>query len=162
MSINWWSTSNSSIASINSSGNALKVSNGSVYFSAFIHGVYGCTTTLSNTTIPVGVTPININSSQTPSCNGSFQTWVLSAVPSNFGSNWNWTVGSLGTNSQIYIYSPCSPNTNVNVSGGGTVNLTYTDACGNNLSNGITVYSTCHSGNAVTDFTVAPILHRMI
>jgi Zn-dependent metalloprotease len=151
-----WSTSNTSVATINGSGAASKVSNGSVYIYANMTGSSGCSTTLSTVSIPVGITRATLNASATPSCNGTYQTWNLSAVPSNFGTNWNWTVGYLGTNSQIYILSPNSSTTNVDVSGGGTVNLTYTDACGNNLSDGVTIYSSCHSGYTATNFTVAP------
>src|SRR5665213_2788787 len=151
-----WSTSNPLVATINTSGVASKVSNGSIYVYANMTGSSTCTTTPSTISIPVGITRATLNASATPSCNGSIQTWVLSAVPGNFGSNWDWTVGYLGTNSQIYILSPYSSTTNVDVSGGGTVNLTYTDACGNPLSDGATVYSTCHSGNGATNYTVAP------
>lgn len=151
-----WSTSNPSVATINTSGTATKVSNGSVYIYANIYGTSGCSTKLSTISIPVGITHVTVKDSATPNCNGAIQTWVLSAVPSNFGSNWNWTVGSLGTNSQIYILSPYSPNTFADVLGGGTVKLTYTDACGNNFSDGGTVYSTCHSGYGAINFTVAP------
>jgi len=151
-----WSTSTPSVATINTSGTATKVSNGAVYIYAGIYGSSGCSTTLTSSSIPVGITRATVKDSATPNCDGSIQTWVLSAVPSDFGSNWNWTVGSLGTNAQIYILSPYSSYTFADVIGGGTVNLTYTDACGNHLSDGGTVYSTCHSGYAVTNFTVAP------
>ena len=151
-----WSISDPSVATINGSGVATKVSNGSVYIYANMTGSSGCSTKLSTSTIPVGITRATLNASATSSCNGTYQTWNLSAVPSSFGSNWYWTVGYLGTNSQIYIYNPNSSSTFVDVSGGGTVNLTYTDACGNNLSDGVTIYSSCHSGYTATNFTVAP------
>jgi len=85
-----------------------------------------------------------------------FPYTTLFRSPSNFGSNWNWTVGYLSSGSQIYIDNPNSSSTFVDVSSGGTLNLTYTDACGNNLSDGVTIYSSCHSGYTATNFTVAP------
>jgi len=151
-----WSSSNPSVATINTSGVASKVSNGSVYIYANLFGSSGCSTKISIGSIPVGITRATLNATATPTCNGTYQTWSVSAVPSNFGSNWYWTVGHLNPNSQIYIYSPNSPTTFADVSGGGAVNLTYTDACGNNLSDGVTIYSTCHSGYVATNFSVAP------
>ena len=151
-----WSSINPLVATISTSGVASKVSNGSVYIYANMYGSLGCSTTLSTGNIPVGITRATVKDSATPSCSGTYQTWVLSAVPSNFGTNWNWTIGYLGTNSQIYIYNPTSSTTFADVSGGGSVNLTYTDACGNNFSDGGTIYSTCHSANTVTNFAVAP------
>ncbi|MGN6800968.1 MAG: M4 family metallopeptidase [Ginsengibacter sp.] len=151
-----WSTSNPSVATINPSGVASKVSNGSVYIYANVTGSSGCSTRVSSVSIPVGITPANVTYSPTSSCNGSTQTWSLSATPSNFGTAWQWTVSYLGSNSQIYILSPNSPTTFADVTGGGQVSLTYTDACGNPLSSGGTVYSTCHSGYGATNYTVAP------
>lgn len=54
------------------------------------------------------------------------------------------------------INNPNSSTTFVDVSGGGTLNLTYTDACGNNLSDGVTIYCSCHSGYSANNFTDAP------
>ncbi|MBL7727727.1 MAG: T9SS type A sorting domain-containing protein [Dinghuibacter sp.] len=72
---------------------------------------------------------------------GGYQYWLLS-VPA-VGSNYNWSVGVLGTNSQITIANPSSSSTQVSVKGGGTVSVSYIDACGVARTDGITVYSTC-------------------
>jgi hypothetical protein len=89
--------------------------------------------------------PLTIAASQTGGCSGVYQMWNLSANPFVNGSNYQWTVSYLGTNSQITIYSPTSATTNVNVKGGGTVKLSYTDACGVIRNTSVTVYSNCGS-----------------
>lgn len=116
----------------------------------------GCETINISKNIYVGEAIISVKDSATPSCNGSTQTWSLSVNPSSWGSNWYWTVSYLGTNAQIYIYSPTSSTTLADVTGGGQVSLSYTDACGNNHSTGVTIYSMCHSGYGATNFTVSP------
>lgn len=107
---------------------------------ATITATVGCTSV--SRTISVNA-PVGITSSMQGGCNGAFQTWQLSASPTANGSSWSWTVSFLGTNSQINIYSPSSPSTQVGVKGGGTVRLNYTDACGVARQDGVTVYSTC-------------------
>ena len=87
--------------------------------------------------------PVGITSTMQAGCNAGFQNWLLTANPSTNGSNWNWTVSYVGTNSQINIYSPNSSSTYIGVKGGGTVRLNYTDACGVARTDGVTVYSTC-------------------
>lgn len=57
-------------------------------------------------------------------------------------SNWSWT-SSPTTNSQINIYSSGSPSSYVSVYGGGGVNITATNACGETIHDGVTVYSSC-------------------
>ena len=61
------------------------------------------------------------------------------------GTNYNWSVDFLNTGGDIYIYNNTSPQTFVDVKGSGGVKLTWTDACGNPQSDGVTIYSTCHS-----------------
>jgi hypothetical protein len=116
----------------------------------------GCGTINISKNIYVGEAIISVKDSATPGCNGSTQTWSLSANPASWGSNWYWTASYLGTGAQIYIYSPNSSTTLADVTGGGQVSLSYTDACGNNHSTGVTIYSMCHSGYGATNFTVAP------
>lgn len=90
--------------------------------------------------------PVTVSGNPTGSCNGSYQTWYLSATPSTNGTNWNWYVSYLGVNADIYIHNPTASSTYVDVSGGGIVSLTYTDACGvPQDGGGITVYSNCHA-----------------
>jgi len=105
----------------------------------------------STRTLPISVGGPAVGINATPgSCNGHTQTWTLSANPSSYGSNWLWTVGYVGTGSSIYIYSPTSPTTFVDVVGGGAVNLAYKDLCNAPGTDGVTVYSNCHG------FTVTP------
>lgn len=136
-----WSSSNTGIATINNSGLATRVSQGSVTLTATITIANRCGTATATKTINVG-SPISIQATM-QGCSSGFQSWVLSVTPTTNGSNWSWTVSSLGTNSQINIYNPNSPSTNISVKGGGTVRLTYTDACGTVRTDGVTVYSTC-------------------
>jgi len=89
-----------------------------------------------------GSPPISISSS-TNGCNGVYQQWNLVNNTPNNGSNWNWSVNYLSTNSEIIIYNPSSPSTMLSVKGGGTVRLTYTNLCGVVTTDGVTVYSTC-------------------
>lgn len=91
-----------------------------------------------------------------PWCSGNTQRWNITTTPLSYGSNWHWTVDHLSINSQINISSPYSASTNVDVTGGGTIKLTYTDACGATETNGLTVYSSCNTGYGATNFTVAP------
>ncbi len=89
-----------------------------------------------------GTPPISISSS-TSGCNGVYQQWNLVNNTPNNGSNWNWSVNYLSTNSEIIIYNPNSPSTMLSVKGGGAVRLTYTNLCGVVTTDGVTVYSTC-------------------
>lgn len=93
----------------------------------------------------MGGPPININYNISPTCSGTYQTWALTVVPSTNGTNWNWTVGSINPGGNIIIYNSNSSTPLVNVSGGGSVRVNYTDLCGVAQLNGITVYSTCHA-----------------
>ncbi len=100
--------------------------------------------------ISVGAPALSITTSQSPTCNNGYKTYTLTAA-SGSGSNWLWSVGYLGTNSQILIFNPNSPSTMVDVKGGGTVKLNYTDLCGAAKTDGITVYASCPPS-----FVVAP------
>jgi hypothetical protein len=97
--------------------------------------------------VTAGALPISMTSTA-GTCSGNTQTWSLVMNPAAYGNNWNWTVGYLGNNSSIYILSPQSSSTFVDVTGGGTVALTYKDICGGSHNDGVTVYSSCHSSNA--------------
>jgi bacillolysin len=92
----------------------------------------------ASTAINFGAPPLSITSSRN-GCNGSYRIWnIVNNTPNN-GTNWYWTVGYLGSNSQITIFSPSSPSTMLSVKGGGTVNLSYIDLCGVTRMSGITV-----------------------
>jgi len=150
-----WSSSSPSDATISSSGVATKVNIGSTSISADLTGTSGCKTSLSTGMIPVGQTPVNFTIVK-PWCSGNTERWNITTTPLSYGSNWHWTVDYLGANSQINISSPYSASTNVDVTGGGTIKLTYTNACGAIETNSLTVYSSCHTGYSATNFTVAP------
>jgi hypothetical protein len=92
----------------------------------------------ASTAINFGAPPLSITSS-TNGCNGAYKIWnIVNNTPNN-GTNWYWTVGYVGSNSQITIFSPSSPSTMLSVKGGGTVNLNYVDLCGVTRTSGITV-----------------------
>jgi hypothetical protein len=130
-----------------------KASMGTVTLNASITNACSTTPISLTKNISVGFAPVTLNSSQTGSCNGSYQTWSLSADPASHATNWNWTVSYLGSNSDIYIYQPYSSSTFADVKGGGTIKLAYTDVCGNNKTDGVTVYSNCYSSPS---FTLSP------
>jgi hypothetical protein len=94
--------------------------------------------------VQVGAPYVGINYSQWGACQGAMQAWQCSASSISYGSNWHWTVGYVGTGSSIYIVNPYSNSTFVDVTGGGVVNLNYTDLCGAAAQNGVTLYSNCH------------------
>ncbi|MGI8583764.1 MAG: T9SS type A sorting domain-containing protein [Chitinophagaceae bacterium] len=108
--------------------------------------------TVTRGNIVVGAPSVSI-SSRSGYCSGTYQTWFLSAEPTSYGTNWQWYVDYLSEGSDIYIDNPNSPFTNVDVSGFGTVRLTYTDLCGAVRTDGVTVYSNCGGGYA---YTLAP------
>jgi hypothetical protein len=148
-----WSASPSGVVSItpNSNGSQAtitRVGNGTVTITAHISSAF-CDGAAITETLSIQVGAPTVNVIGTPgSCSNGYQTWTLAATPSSLGTNWHWTVGYLGTNSSITINSPTSAQTNISVKGGGIVNLTYTDNCGNAESSSLTVYSQC-SGNGV-------------
>lgn len=139
-----WSSSNTAVATINTAGHASMVSTGTTVLSVVVNGAGGCSTTLSSGTVTSGYATIGLSSSA-GSCSGDIQTWTVSANPGSSGYNWNWSVTYLGTNSSIYIYNPGSSSTMVDVKGGGTIKVTYNDACGNAGNSGLTIYSSCHA-----------------
>ncbi len=148
-----WSSNNTAVATVNNSGLASRVSNGSVIFSVVVTGTSGCVSNVTGSTVTVGAA--QVTTSGTPgACSGSTQSWYLAANPATNGTNYHWTVDHLNPNSSITIYNPNSASTNVNVTGGGVVKITYNDGCGNPGNNGFTVYSTCHS--LMATYTISP------
>lgn len=140
-----WTSSSPGIASIAGTGTTATLTpagRGFVTITATVNQAAGCPPITVSRSISVNA-PVTISSILQPGCNSGFQNWVLSASPTTNGSNWSWSISTLGTNSQINIYSPSSPSTNVGVKGGGAVRLNYTDACGVARQDGVTVYSTC-------------------
>lgn len=97
-----------------------------------------------NKSIGTGAPIVNISYSPNGSCNGSTQTWSLNATSPNTVTSWQWTKDPSSTGSW-YIHYPTSPNTMVDVSGGGGgISVTATSSCGTNR-NGVTIYSNCPS-----------------
>ena len=67
-------------------------------------------------------------------------------------TNWQWTV-QYPTNGTFNIFSPGSPNTYVSVTGGGQLNVTYTDPCGETSHiEGVTIYSPCTMGGNIVAY----------
>jgi lysyl endopeptidase len=140
-----WTSSNTGIATISATGNTVTLTplgRGFVTITATAPVPAGCAAQTVSRVISVNA-PVSISSSFQGGCNGAYQPWFLNATPSSNGSNWNWSVSFVGTNSQITIYTPSSPGTTVSVKGGGTVRLNYTDACGVARQDGVTLYSPC-------------------
>ncbi len=136
-----WTVSPAGVVTLTPNGNgviATKSSNGFATLTATIPG--GISSSFDIATLPTS----SISSTSIGSCNGSYQTWYLSATANDPGAyNWHWTVNS-STSGSFYIYNPTSPTTYVDVSGGGSISLTYTDACGETSAlNGVTLYSSC-------------------
>lgn len=147
-----WSVSptNLTTAPYTGTGNAFNVTRngsatGTITLTATITSICSANPVVLNKTITIGGAGVSLLSSQ-GNCNGTVKTWSLSTTPASNGSNWQWTVDYLGTNSSIYIYNSNASSTYVDVTGGGTVKLTYTDLCGTTRTDGVTVYSNCRSG----------------
>jgi predicted Zn-dependent protease len=140
-----WASSNTSLATANNQGVVTRQGNlnGTITLTGTLNLPCGLAVTETRA-VAIGA-PVTISTSL-QGCSNGYQGWSINAGPSNFGSGWNWSVSYLGTNSQITIYSPSSPSTFVSVKGGGTLRLTYTDACGTARTDGLTVYSSCPPG----------------
>jgi Subtilase family/Secretion system C-terminal sorting domain len=150
-----WSATPSGVAQINSpssnSTTLTKLAQGTINLSALVTNGCGVNQNFTaSKTVAIGGPVVGITYSPSGTCHGSVQTWSLASNPSSNGSNWNWTVGVLGNNSSIHIYSPTSPTTLADVTGGGTVNLSYTDLCGLREQNGVTLFSSCHAAAVIS------------
>lgn len=153
-----WSASPSGVVNFScttcSSTTLSKSSLGIVTLTAIINPGCGLPTTVSRN-ITVGYAPMSISSVNTGYCNGTYDSWTESDTPAVNGTSWLWTVDFLGYNSDIYIAHPTFSSTDVDVSGGGTLKLYYTDICGNNMTDGVTIYSSCHGAN-IASFDITP------
>lgn len=127
----------------------------SITIKAISNGAATITATFTNgenvvKNISIGAPPVTASGSP-GYCYGSTQTWSLTASPASNGTNWLWAVDYLGQNSTIYIRNASSPNAYADVTGGGTIKLSYTDICGvTQHIGGPTVYSNCHTMFAFT------------
>jgi len=152
-----WSASPAGLVTLTPNGTQVTlkwVSNGTVTLQAIATSASCGQTVSGSMSIQVGA-PSTAGINGTPgSCSGSTQSWTLAATPVSDGSNWRWSVGHLGNNSSIYINNPTSSTTTISVTGGGVVDLNYTDNCGNPESTSITVYAQCMGGEAM--MAVAP------
>ncbi len=148
-----WSVTPSWIATPNSPGSTettlSKALDGTATLQATISNLCGGTVTITKPNIIVGVPVItSISSSMTGGCNGSYQDWILTANANSSVSSWHWTVDN-PSNSGWIVYSPYSATTLVGVTGGGGITIHATNACGTG-TNGVTIYSSCHSYGAIT------------
>lgn len=141
-----WTSSNTGIATVANAGNQGTVTrvgsaNANITLTATL--TLPCGVNVVETRIIAIGAPVTISYGMSGGCSSGWQGWYANAGPANMGSSWSWTVGTLTGGSQINIYSPSSPSTNLGVKGGGAVRLNYTDICGTARQDGITVYSTC-------------------
>ena len=142
-----WSVAPTGMVNLSPNGNSVtvtKVARGYFTLTATISG--GVTGTFNATTQP-DCTAVTANMSG--SCNGSYQTWYLSATPNMAASNWHWTVDN-PSSANYNIYNPYAQSTYISVSGGGGgISVTYTDPCGETSHReGATIYSPCARGYA--------------
>ncbi|SEW38920.1 S8 family serine peptidase [Chitinophaga arvensicola] len=148
-----WTVSNTNYASVTPSSATATVtrfSQGYTPLNVTINGIYQAGKSLvlgSNSSIEVR---------QAGTCYDGRLTWELIATPSSSSaSNWQWAADP-NASGEFYISSPNSSSTFVTVKGGGYVNVTYTDACGQtSMSNGGLVYSPCPS-SLMANVTVYP------
>lgn len=94
-----------------------------------------------NKSIGAGAPIVSISALQNGTCNGTYQTWSLTATSPNTVTGWQWTVDNPSSGSWT-IYNPNSSSTNVSVSGGGGISVTATSSCGS-TKDGVTIYSNC-------------------
>ena len=141
-----WSVAPSGVVSLSSNGNTATLTKITQGFFTLTATVNGSTVTSYLTTRP-DCTAVTANMSG--SCNGSYQTWYLSATPNMAASNWHWTVDN-PSSANYNIYNPYAQSTYVSVSGGGGgISVTYTDPCGEtSYREGTTIYSPCARGYA--------------
>jgi hypothetical protein len=138
-----WETSDANVGSIppppyGTTVSVTKTGNGSITLTATVVG--SCTKVTK--TISIGLPVATISYGMSGSCNGSTQTWSINGSAVNNITSWQWTKDPSATGSW-YIYSPSSPSTLVDVSGGGGgLRLTNTNSCGTS-TNGVTIYSNC-------------------
>lgn len=140
----WTKSSNLSITSGGSTNQVTIQSNGTpglawveVVITSPCSGIYA--TRRYEFSLGAPYAPITYNMSG--GCNGTWQTWYISAN-SSYGSNWQW---SAPYNPQNFnIHSPYSSTTYVGVTGGGGVRVNYTDLCGVAKQDGVTIWSSCY------------------
>lgn len=140
-----WQSSNATMGTVSATGLVTKGSGTGTFTLSAIVTFCGGTNTVTITKLIVAGSPLAGISAVSGTCNGVYQSWNLSASPTSYGTGWSWTVGTLNPNSSITINNPSSPSTSISVKGGGAVSLHYTGVCGNLISDGVTVYSTCHA-----------------
>lgn len=144
-----WTVTPAGYVSVNASGNTVtltKTGSGNFTLTASLPNCIFASMAVTT------ISKMNITYSQSGPCNGAWQGWMVNTSPNMPLSNWNWT-SSPTTNSQINIYSSGSSSSYVSVYGGGGVNITATNACGETIHDGVTVYSSCPRSLA---FVVSP------
>jgi hypothetical protein len=121
-----------------SSVNATRIGSGDVTLTATINNNPAASYSIGITTIP------KIDSIKTipGACNNGIQTWSVTAYGNMSASSWQWTVDN--PSSGIYIYNPNSPSTQMDVSGGGGVSVTFKDGCNEtSQKDGVTIFNQC-------------------
>ncbi|SDG15252.1 Por secretion system C-terminal sorting domain-containing protein [Chitinophaga filiformis] len=144
-----WTVAPAGYVTLNASGNSVtltKTSPGNFTLTASLPNCIFATKAVST------VSRMNITSTQSGPCNGAWQGWMVNCSPNMPLSNYSWT-STPTSGSSINIYSSSSPSSYVSVYGGGGVNITATNACGETVRDGVTVYSSCPRSLV---FTVSP------
>lgn len=141
-----WSTDQTGIVSLSctncNSTTLTRLTNGTFTLTA---AVSGCKTASKQISPPISITK------QQGSCSsgGNYQTWLLKVDQPSYGTNWKWT--DYDPNNYKIIYSPNSSSTYVDLyANGGTVLLTYTDACGTVQSVPAGIYKYCPPSFTIT------------
>lgn len=155
VSFNWTTSSNLQVVSgqgTNTANIQGTGSNGSGTITLTISNSQ-CGSYVINKPVTVGAAPTvtSITATMSGSCRaGGYQDWYIQANPSNpNATNWQWTVSNLSGSSTITFQNANSQSTYATVHGGGGVNVTYTDPCGNTSApNGVTIYCPCGSGGS--------------
>lgn len=145
-----WSVSDPSAVSMSPSGNSVTLTYLSRNLFTLTASLPNCVTvSKSLSTIP----SMALSSSMSGSCrSGGWQDWYINANPNMPLTNYVWTSMPGGSTSEIYIYSPTSSGSYVSVKGGGSVKITAKNACGETVTDGVTVYAPC----PMTLFAVSP------
>lgn len=134
-----WSVSPAGIVNVVPSGN-------SVSLTKVTQGNFTLTASLPNcilaTKAVTTVISMGLSSSQNGTCRSGWQDWLITTSPNMPLTNYNWT-SNASSGSTINIYSPSGGSSYVSVYGGGGITITAKNACGENIQDGVTVYSPC-------------------
>lgn len=152
-----WTASPSNLVNITVNNNIATLTpagNGSINLSAAIPTACGTVPVSYQVIISSQPTVTSISATMIGSCrSGGYQDWRVEATPSNpNATNWHWTVYNPSAPNTFTFVSPNSPSTTVTVHGGGGINVSYTDPCGNTATSGVTIYSPCGTGSRIASY----------